>query len=131
MAVSPDRLKDGPRFTRFPQAVRLPPEADRNILLTGARRACNDRNTFHHDLHPSERMSVEYFLSRGPRDVERILALQAENHRDVVDAATARQDGFTSVRHDPAVLQAMNRAFPSAVAFSGETIAGYALMMAQ
>jgi ribosomal protein S18 acetylase RimI-like enzyme len=76
-------------------------------------------------------MTVEYFLARGPRDVERILALQAENHRDVVDAETAKQDGFTSVRHDPDVLLAMNRACPSAVAFSGDEIAGYALMMDQ
>ena len=76
-------------------------------------------------------MNVEFFLARGPRDVEQILALQAANHRDVVDAATAQQEGFTSVRHDLAVLQAMNRAYPSAVAFSGETIGGYALMMAQ
>jgi hypothetical protein len=76
-------------------------------------------------------VSVEYTLVRGPRDVDHILALQAENHRDVVDAATARSDGFTSVRHDPAVLHAMNRAYPSAIAVSGDVLAGYALMMAQ
>ena len=75
-------------------------------------------------------MTVEYFLARNARDVEQILALQAENHRDTVDAETSQQEGFTSVRHDPAVLQAMNRAYPSSVAFSGDEIAGYALMMA-
>ena len=60
-----------------------------------------------------EPVTVHYTLVRGPRDVEQILALQAENHRDTVDEATARQEGFTSVRHDPAVLQAMNRAYPT------------------
>lgn len=76
-------------------------------------------------------MSVQYTLVRGPRDVEGILALQAENHRDVVDAETAQREGFTSVRHEPAVLHAMNRAHPSAIAVSGDVIAGYALMMPQ
>ena len=76
-------------------------------------------------------MSIEYTLVRGPRDVEQILALQAQNHRDVVDAATALSDGFTSVRHEPSVLHAMNRAHPSAIATSGDVLAGYALMMAQ
>ena len=76
-------------------------------------------------------MGIEFTTVSSAREVEQILALQAENHRDVVDAATAREQGFTSVRHDPAVLQAMNRAYPSAVAFSGDTIAGYALMMGQ
>jgi hypothetical protein len=76
-------------------------------------------------------MPLEYTTVTQPREVEQILALQAENHRDQVDAATAASDGFTSVRHDPAVLQAMNRAYPSAIARSGAQLAGYCLMMAQ
>ena len=76
-------------------------------------------------------MSVEYRLVRDAGDVERILALQAENHRDVVDAATAASDGFTSVRHEASVLRAMNDAYPSAIATSGDALAGYCLMMAQ
>jgi hypothetical protein len=76
-------------------------------------------------------VSVAYELVRGPRDIERILALQAANHRDAVDAATALREGFTSVRHDPAVLHAMNRAYPSAIAVSGDALAGYCLMMPQ
>lgn len=76
-------------------------------------------------------MSIEFTTVSNPREVELILALQAENHRDHVDAATAASDGFTSVRHDPAVLQAMNRAYPSAIATSGEQLAGYCLMMPQ
>ena len=76
-------------------------------------------------------MDFEFTTVTEPREVERILALQAENHRDHVDAATAASDGFTSVRHDPAVLHAMNRAYPSAIALSGGQLAGYCLMMAQ
>lgn len=76
-------------------------------------------------------MSIEFTTVSRPQEVERILALQAENHRDNVDAGTAARDGFTSVRHDPEVLHAMNRAHPSAIAKSGEELAGYCLMMPQ
>lgn len=76
-------------------------------------------------------MEIEFTTASRPGDVERILALQAQNHRDVVDAATAAREGFTSVRHDRAVLQAMNRAFPSAIAVSDGRLAGYCLMMSQ
>jgi hypothetical protein len=77
------------------------------------------------------RPTIEYALVGDPREVELILALQACNHRDRVDAATAAREGFTSVRHDPVVLQAMNRAYPSAIARAGDELAGYCLMMAQ
>lgn len=76
-------------------------------------------------------MPLEYTTVTQPHEVEQILALQALNHRDQVDAATAASDGFTSVRHDPAVLQAMNRACPSVLAKAGERLAGYCLMMPQ
>lgn len=76
-------------------------------------------------------MAVEFVTVTQAREVELILALQAQNHRDRVDPATAASEGFTSVRHEPAVLQAMNRAYPSAIATSGEQLAGYCLMMAQ
>ena len=76
-------------------------------------------------------MTIEFTTVRSPHEVEQILALQAENHRDQVDAATAASDGFTSVRHDPLVLQAMNRAHPSAIAKAGDVLAGYCLMMPQ
>jgi len=79
----------------------------------------------------AETPGIEFTTVSRPREVELILALQAENHRDHVDAATAASDGFTSVRHDPAVLQAMNLAHPSVIALSGGQLAGYCLMMAQ
>ena len=76
-------------------------------------------------------MTIEFTVVSEPAQVDRILSLQAENHRDQVDAATAASEGFTSVRHDPAVLQAMNRAYPSAIALADGRLAGYALMMPQ
>jgi hypothetical protein len=76
-------------------------------------------------------MAIEFTNVRHPGEVEQILALQEANHRDHVDAATAAREGFTSVRHDPAVLHAMNRTHPSAIALSDGTLAGYCLMMAQ
>ena len=76
-------------------------------------------------------MAIEFTTVTQPREVELILALQAENHRDQVDAATAASDGFTSVRHDLAVLLAMNRTHPSVIATSDGQLAGYCLMMAQ
>lgn len=76
-------------------------------------------------------MDMDYAAVRSPSEVDQILALQARNHRSAVDLVTAVQQGFTSVRHDPQVLQAMNLAFPSAIAKSGDALAGYCLMMPQ
>ncbi len=76
-------------------------------------------------------MAIEFTSVSLPHHLELILALQAQNHRDHVDATTAESDGFTSVRHDPAVLQAMNLAYPSAIALSDDQLAGYCLMMAR
>ena len=74
-------------------------------------------------------MPMRYATVTGPEDVDRILQLQALNHRDAVDPATAAREGFTSVRHAPDVLQAMNRQWPSVVAWAGTELAGYCLMM--
>jgi hypothetical protein len=76
-------------------------------------------------------MAIEFTTVTGPHQVEQILALQAENHRDHVDPDTAARDGFTSVRHDPSVLHAMNRDAPAAIALAGAELAGYCLMMPQ
>ena len=76
-------------------------------------------------------MPIQYTTVSTPQEVEQILALQAENHRDQVDPETAGTDGFTSVRHEPAVLHAMNREHPSAIALSDGVLAGYCLMMPQ
>lgn len=76
-------------------------------------------------------MTVEYTTVATERDLEQVLALQRQNHRAVVDAATAASQGFTSVRHRPEVLRAMNRAHPSVIARDADTLAGYCLVMPQ
>jgi L-amino acid N-acyltransferase YncA len=61
-------------------------------------------------------------------DLDGVLALQRENHRDVAaDAA----DGFVTVRHARADLEAMHALAPSVVAVDGEAsrVVGYALTM--
>ncbi len=76
-------------------------------------------------------MQLDFTTVTRALEVDLILALQAENHRDNVDPGVAAVDGFTTVRHDPDVLAAMNRAYPSAIALSEGRLAGYCLMMAQ
>jgi len=76
-------------------------------------------------------MNLVFTTVQSPREVQQILDLQAANHRAVVDADTAREQGFTTVRHDPDVLLAMNREAPAAIAKYGDELAGYCLMMPQ
>lgn len=76
-------------------------------------------------------MTVEYTTVASERDLEQVLALQQRNHRAVVDAGTAASQGFTTVRHQPAVLRAMNQAHPSVLARAGDDLAGYCLVMPQ
>lgn len=63
------------------------------------------------------------------REIDQILALQAANHVSAVDAETMRSQGFVTVRHERAVLAAMNAAAPSAIAKDGDVLAGYCLAM--
>ncbi len=74
-------------------------------------------------------MDISFTTVAGERDVRRIHELQGINHRSAVDAETAADQGFTSVRHDFDVLLAMNGETPSIIAKSGEEVCGYCLMM--
>lgn len=76
-------------------------------------------------------MTLEYATVDSERDLQQVLELQRLNHRASVDAATAASQGFTSVRHRPDVLRAMNTAHPSVIARDGPTLAGYCLVMPQ
>lgn len=62
-------------------------------------------------------------------EVQQILDLQAQNHVSALSAETMARQGFVTVRHDPAVLQRMNRAAPAVIAKDGGRLAGYALVM--
>ncbi|MBL7805892.1 MAG: GNAT family N-acetyltransferase [Saprospiraceae bacterium] len=61
--------------------------------------------------------------------IDQILALQALNHSSVLAADLASQQGFLTVRHDPALLSRMNAAYPSVIAQCGDELAGYCLVM--
>lgn len=68
-------------------------------------------------------------LVQGREDLEAILALQRESHRDRVSAEEARTQGFVTVEHTLDVLAQMHALLPSVVAWAGEALAGYALVM--
>ena len=70
-----------------------------------------------------------YTTVKNEQDVRDILTLQAENHKSVLDEQTAQSQGFVTVRHDFDTLLRMNFENPSAIARSGNQLAGYALMM--
>jgi ribosomal protein S18 acetylase RimI-like enzyme len=72
---------------------------------------------------------IETGLVTGRADLERILALQADNLRSVVSAEDARREGFVTVAHTLDVLEAMHAIAPSIVARAGADLAGYALVM--
>jgi len=65
----------------------------------------------------------------SPSNIDQILALQALNHSSVLAADVASQQGFLTVRHDPALLSRMNAAYPSVIAQCGDELAGYCLVM--
>ena len=58
-----------------------------------------------------------------------MLDLQAKNHVSTVSPAVAQEQGFVTVKHDPAVLQHMNAVAPSIIAKDGDRVVGYALVM--
>jgi hypothetical protein len=76
-------------------------------------------------------MTIEFSTLATERDLQQVLELQRQNHRAIVDAATAASQGFTTVRHRPEVLWAMNAAQPSVIARANDTLAGYCLAMPQ
>ncbi|RYU95667.1 GNAT family N-acetyltransferase [Emticicia agri] len=62
-------------------------------------------------------------------DVRGILALQQKNLKKNLTPEQIESQGFVTVEHDPAVLQAMNHAQPSVIAKDGDTVVGYCLAM--
>ncbi|WP_394820780.1 GNAT family N-acetyltransferase [Pendulispora albinea] len=72
---------------------------------------------------------IEVTLVEGRQDLERILALQSANLREVVAAEDARREGFVTVAHTLAILEQMHSIAPSVIARDGEHVAGYALVM--
>ncbi|MBL7807640.1 MAG: GNAT family N-acetyltransferase [Saprospiraceae bacterium] len=74
-------------------------------------------------------MEIIFTTVSTPLEVQQILDLQAANHVSSVSAAVAQEQGFVTVKHDPAVLQRMNEEAPSVIAKDGDKVVGYALVM--
>lgn len=74
-------------------------------------------------------MEIVFTTVSTPEEVNQILVLQAANHVAAVSPAVAQEQGFVTVKHEPAVLQRMNEAAPSIIAKDGTRVVGYALVM--
>jgi ribosomal protein S18 acetylase RimI-like enzyme len=72
---------------------------------------------------------IEASLVTDVADLERILALQRENLREVVSSEEARREGFVTVAHTLDSLARMHAIAPSVIARDGAALAGYALVM--
>lgn len=65
----------------------------------------------------------------GAEDLNQILVLQQSNLPENLDREEILSQGFVTVRHDFALLQAMNAAAPHIVAKYHDQVVGYALTM--
>jgi ribosomal protein S18 acetylase RimI-like enzyme len=74
-------------------------------------------------------MTIHYTTVSGPDEVRQILDLQALNHTSALSQEVMADQGFVTVRHDPAVLLRMNQAAPSIIAKHDDQVVGYALVM--
>jgi L-amino acid N-acyltransferase YncA len=72
---------------------------------------------------------IDVGLVESDHDLRAILRLQADNVERAVSADEAKAQGFVTVVHSLAMLQAMHRMAPSVVARANGGIAGYALAM--
>jgi RimJ/RimL family protein N-acetyltransferase len=74
-------------------------------------------------------MEILFTSVSSPEEVLQMLDLQAKNHVSSVSPAIAQEQGFVTVKHNPEVLQRMNRVAPSIIAKDDGQVVGYALVM--
>lgn len=72
---------------------------------------------------------VRFTTVASPGEVRQIADLQAANLASALTAEAAANQGFVTVRHDPDVLERMNRTAPAIIAKDGDRVVGYALVM--
>lgn len=72
---------------------------------------------------------IHFTTVSTPEEVRQILDLQKKNHSSVLSPEVMAEQGYVTVRHDPAVLQRMNEAAPAVIAKDGDQVVGYALVM--
>lgn len=72
---------------------------------------------------------VHFTTVTTDKELQQIIELQKRNLPPALTPEAMASQGFVTVRHDLAVLQRMNSAYPSVLAKDGEQLAGYCLMM--
>lgn len=68
-------------------------------------------------------------IAKTTQDLDAILALQTENHKELVPLKEQQCSGFVTVRHSFALLERMNKIAAHIVAKDQEKVVGYALVM--
>ena len=74
-------------------------------------------------------MMVSYGPAQGLSDLDGILRLQQQNLRKALRDDQVRTEGFVTLEHDRALLEAMNVPYPHIVAKDADRVVGYALVM--
>ena len=72
---------------------------------------------------------ITYGLAASEEDLKGILELQQKNLPDLLTQEELQAEGFVTVRHNPELLQKMNRDAPSVIAKSDSKVIGYCLAM--
>jgi hypothetical protein len=72
---------------------------------------------------------IQFSTVSNADEVSQILELQAANLPASLTPDTMANQGFVTVRHEPAVLKRMNEIAPAIIATDGGRVVGYALMM--
>lgn len=73
--------------------------------------------------------AIQFSTVSNVDEVNQILELQAANLPTSLTPETMANQGFVTVRHEPAVLRRMNETAPAIIAKDGGRVVGYALMM--
>ena len=72
-----------------------------------------------------------YDIVQQAKELQQILDLQAKNLPKNISPTEAKEQGFVTVHHDLAILEAMNATFPHIIAKDADKVVGYALVMLQ
>ena len=73
--------------------------------------------------------NLNYRIAQVDEELNEILALQSANHYTSLSPSEKNEQGFLTVRHSLAQLQAMALAAPQFIAFHESKLAGYVLTM--
>ena len=72
---------------------------------------------------------IEYSTVTTEKELQQILNLQRKNLENALVKEDVQSQGFVTVRHDFAILSAMNTPYPHIIAKEEEELVGYTLVM--